>query len=203
MPDHSQPLLQTMKCVFPLIFLSATFVRAQDAIDWNQNYKLQLSDFQSPISKIGGDSYKLDTGSEIEFYYHLSEKEFMKLKNFNPKVNCRFKRTTAALVAPDSVTALNLVNFSQYDFDLSELYARKLRKKLYMEKASYSNINFFKQIFEDIQKELTDRRTNAGNETELGRDKKRLKQLHSEVLKEMEALPTFCKTCDPSKKKKK
>jgi hypothetical protein len=192
-----------MRYILVLFFLSASIAQAQNEIDWEEDKEIKLSDFQSTACKIGGDSYRLETGSEIEFYYHISEAEFKKLKNFNPKVNCRFKKKSAVLVAPDSVSALFLVKFSQYDFDLTELYARKFRKKLYEEKSSYSNINFFKAIFEKIQHELTERRAAAGKETELGRNKRRLKELHSEVLKEIKVFPNFCKTCDPSSKKKK
>src|SRR5882672_9067042 len=74
-------------------FFSLTIARAQDTIVWEAGYKLKLSDFQSPSSKIGGDTYRLETGSQIDFHYHLSEAEFKKIKNFNPKVHCKFKRS--------------------------------------------------------------------------------------------------------------
>src|SRR6185369_9813052 len=147
-----------MKYTFILIFFSLTTAKAQDTIAWEAGYKLKLTDFQSPSSKIGGDIYRLETGSQIDFHNHLSEAEFKKIKNFNPKVHCKFRKSAAALIAPDSVTALNLVKFSQYDFDLTELYSRKLRKRLHEEKHRYSNINFFKAIFEKIQTELNERR---------------------------------------------
>ncbi len=194
-----------MKYTIALIFLSLTVTNVQDqnTIDWEEGYKLQLSDFQSPATQMGANTLKLETGTEIEFRYNMSEAEFKKIKNFNPKVNCKFNRKAAGLVAPDTASGMNLVRFSQYDFDLSELYTRKLRKKLYEEKSSYSNINFFKEIFEKIQAELNEKRNAAGKETELGRDKRKLKSLRSDVLKEIESLSSFCKTCDPSKKKKK
>ena len=192
-----------MKYTLILIVFSLTIARAQDTIVWETGYKLKLSDFQSSSSKIGGDTYRLETGSQIDFHYHISEEEFKKIKNFNPKVHCKFKRSAAALIAPDSVTALNLVKFSQYDFDLTELYSRKLRKQLHEEKHKYSNINFFKAIFEKIQTELNERRNTVGQETQLGRDKKKLRTLHNEVLKEIDALSNYCKDCDISKKKKK
>jgi len=192
-----------MKFAIALIFLSVATSNAQDTIVWEANYKLKLSDFQSPSTKIGGDTYRLETGSQIDFHYHLSEEAFKKIKNFNPKVHCKFKRSAAALIAPDTVSAQNLVKFSQYDFDLTELYSRKLRKQLHEEKHKYSNINFFKAIFEKIQAELNERRNKAGQETQLGKDKKLLKTLHSEVLKEIDAYPNYCKDCDITKKKNK
>jgi len=192
-----------MKYALILLYFSLTMAKAQDTIVWEAGYKLKLSDFQSPSSKIGGDTYRLETGSQIDFHYHLSEEAFKKIKNFNPKVHCKFKRSAAALIAPDTMNAQNLVRFSQYDFDLTELYSRKLRKQLHEEKHKYSNINFFKAIFERIQAELNERRNTAGQETQLGRDKKKLKALHSEVLKEIDTYPNYCKDCEIDKKKNK
>jgi hypothetical protein len=100
------------------------------------------------------------------------------------------------------MTALSLINFSKYDFDLSELYTRKFRKKLYQEKASYSNINFFKDIFEKIQNELAARRAPASTETELGGNKKKLKTLHHEVLREMDTFSNFARLAIQRKRRK-
>jgi hypothetical protein len=48
-------------------------------------------------------------------------------KNFNSKVDCNFQRDAALIVAPDS-TANKLVQFAQYQFNLSELRP-KIEKK--------------------------------------------------------------------------
>jgi hypothetical protein len=126
----------------------------------------------------------------------------MVTKNFNAKVNNTFKRESASLVAPDENSAKDLVAYARFQFDLTELYARKFRKKIFEEKGAFSNITFFRPIYETIQKELTERDTNAGKETDLGRKKEKLQVLHDQVLKEILALADFCKECKPAKKKK-
>lgn len=132
----------------------------------------------------------------------MSNAEFMFTKNFNSKVNCSFNRSAAAIVAQDSTTAIDLLHFARYQFDLSELYARKLRKKLFEEKAVLSDVSFFKPIHDEIQNELTERNTVAGKTAELGRNRVELEKLHDEVLREIEQLSDFCKNCKPPKKKK-
>ncbi len=123
-------------------------------------------------------------------------------KNFNSKVNCTFNRDAASLVAPDSLTAMDLLDFARFEFDLSELYARKFRKKIYEEKGAFSEASFFRPLYDKIQQEFTERHTIAGQESDLGRNKEKLNELHQAVLKEIEQLSDFCKLCKPPKKKK-
>jgi len=192
-----------MRYTIFLFFISATFTRAQSTIDWSESYQLQFSDFQSSATQIsGGNIYSLQSGSSTDFSFAMTNAEFMFTKNFNSKVNCRFKRGAASLVSPDSVSAIDLLNFSRFDFDLTELYARKFRKKLYEEKAAFSNISFFRPIYDEIDKEFSERRTMAGKQTDLGKNKEKLIELHQEVLKEIQTLSDFCKICKPPKKKK-
>jgi len=190
-----------------LILIALIFVpfitKSQNQIDWDGKYQLQLSDFLSKETQIGNvDIYSLNTASYIDFFFNMTTGEFMFTKNFNPKVNCSFKRDAAYLIAPDSLTAINLLNFAQYEFDLSELYARKFRKNLYENKDAFSDVSFYKPIFDEIMKEYTERHSKASKETDLGKDKEKLVAFHEEVLKEIQELSYFCKTCKPHKKSK-
>lgn len=192
----------------PLLFLTclliASLTQAQNKIDWDGKYQLQLSDFQSPASQIGNTTIiSLNTTSYIGFSFQMSNAEFLFTKNFNSKVSCSFNRDAASIVAPDSLVATSLLHFARYQFDLSELYARKFRKKLYEEKGAFSDASFFRPIYDTIQKEFTERNTLAEKETSMGTDSAKLKVLHAAVLKEIQQLPDFCKSCKPAKKKKK
>jgi hypothetical protein len=192
-----------MKQLLTLLFLSlAIILKGQNSIDWSRDYQLQLSDFQSPATEIGsGTMYSLHSGVGMDFSFSMTNAEFTFTKNFNSKVNCSFNRSASSLVAPDSLYADNLLHFARYQFDLAELYARKLRKKLYEEKGTFSSISFFKPVYDQIQNEFIDRSTTAGKATELGDNRDKLNELHSEVLQEIERLDEFCKQCKPVKKK--
>jgi hypothetical protein len=189
-----------MKSLFILMFfVSTTILKAQDQIEWSNNYQLQLSDFQSPATQIGGSNiYSLHTAANLNFSFSMSNAEFMFTKNFNSKIDCTFNRSAASIIAPDSATAIDLLYFARYEFDLSELYARKLRKKLYEEKATFSSADFFRPASEEIQKEFNQRHAIAAKAADIGRN-----ELHNEVRKEMEQLVDFCKQCKPSKRKNK
>jgi hypothetical protein len=195
--------MKTIKLVFPFIIFVVSQVVAQSRLEWSPDYKLQMSDFQSEGTKTGGNINSLIAGSGIEFAYTMSTYEFMFTKNFNSKVSCVFMRSSASLIATDEKTAGQLLKLSQFDFDLSELYARKLRKKLYENKGTFSDAGFFKPLYDDINKELTERMTKTNEETNLGSDETKLAALHAQVLSEIAELPDFCKSCKPPKKKKK
>ena len=193
-----------MRHLFIAILLAIVCnVKGQNTIEWDGNYQLKLSDFQSTATQIGGTYiYSLNTVSSFDFSFYMSSGEFMFTKNFNSKVNCSFNRNAASLVAPDSLIATDLLSFARYQFDLSELYARKFRKRLFEEKGAFSNVNFFRPIYDEIQREFNERQTIAMKATDLGRDKEKLRQIHQDVLAEIAQLANFCKTCKPPKKKK-
>ena len=175
-----------------------------NAIDWNPEYKLQLTDFKSQGTQLSGANiYSLHNSATIDYSLQMSLFQFMATKNFNSKVSCRFFPKSAAIIAPDKETALSLLNFAQYEFDTSELYARKFRKLLYEEKNTFSNMDYIRPLFENIKKEKIERISHAGKTTNLGRNAEELKKLHEVVLKEIEELSDFCKECKPKKKKKK
>jgi hypothetical protein len=113
-----------------------------------------------------------------------------------------FNRGLAYLIAPDDSTANRLINFAQYDFDLGELYSRKLRKAIFDEKKLFSNSSMFQPLYDRIQGEYQERHVKVAKETDIGRKGDLLKKYHDEVLAEINLLGDFCRTCRPAKRKK-
>jgi hypothetical protein len=194
-----------MKRFITLVFCAFVFfTKGQNTIEWDGIYQLRLSDFQSPATQIGGVTiYSLHSAASFDFAFAMSNGEFMFTKNFNPKVNCTFRRDAASLVAPDSIFANDLLGFARYEFDLAELYARKFRKRLYEEKDAFSDVSFFQPIYDSVHMEFAQRHTIAGKVTDLGRNREKLHELQQEVLNEIQDLSDFCKLCKPTKKKRK
>jgi len=194
-----------MKYFYTLVFIILVSTsHAQNIVEWDGKYLLKLSDFQSPNSKIAeGNFYSLNSASTIDFSFFMSNAEFMLSKNFNDKVSNTFNRDGAYLIAPDSTTAMHLLAFAQYDFDLKELYARKFRQRLTEEKKAFSDINYSRPIYDSVQKEYASRHALAGSQTDIGIKEEKLKVLHQEVLDELGELYAYCKSCKPPKKSKK
>ncbi|WP_181841525.1 hypothetical protein [Emticicia sp. BO119] len=189
-------------CLFlQLFFVSFTF--AQDVIEWSPDYKVSISDFQSKSTQIGHvNQYSILLAAHMDFSFHMSTYEFMLTKNFNSKVATTFTRSASVLIAPDSNFAQKLVKYAQLSFDLTELYARKFRKNLYESKGFLSEVNFFQEAYKPIEIEYNARIAEIGKLTGLGQSEVRIEEAHQQVLKEIEELPDFCKTCKPKKKKK-
>ena len=190
------------KIIIIAFLLIAVQINAQNAIEWDGKYQIQLSDFKSKATQIGNvSSNSIQTASGLNFSIQMSNVEFMFTKNFNSKVSSTFKRESASIIATDTITAERMVKFAQYEFDLSELYARKLRKDLYANKGTFSDISFLQPLYDAIQKDYVEEHGEASKKTNLGQKKDILIKLNDAVLLRIQELSDFCKTCKPPKKK--
>lgn len=141
----------------------------------------------------------LRTGFEDGAYCEDDGHNLKRLNEIQQKVDDRAETECVAEVDDTK----ECVRPGRYEFDLCELYARKFRKSLFENKGAFSNANFFQPIFDELQSEYVVSISNAQQLTEIGRSTARLKELHQQVKKELGELAAFCKTCKPSKKKKK
>jgi len=189
--------------IIALFFLFQLSATGQSVLEWSSTYKLTLDDFRSSESEIGGSIYSVYSTASIDFAFQMSQYEFMFTKNLNDKVTCSVKRNNAYIIAPDDTTANQFLQFAQYEFDLAELYARKIRQKLFENKGAFSSANFFQPVFNEMDQERSQRNARAAKETDIGRKADQLAILHEQVLTEIAALEEFCKSCKPSRKKKK
>jgi hypothetical protein len=178
---------------------------SQNTIEWSDDYKLKISDYASPQSEVNSelDSYTIFPGAQINMNFQMSNYEFMFTKNFNSKVNVIFSRNLAAIIAPDSLIAYQLVKYGQFSFDLRELYARKLRKEIYEKKGAFSGINMFEPLYNKLSEEMNVVDARILKSTNFGKDLELLGEEHKKVLLEIDTYSDFCKDCKPPKKKKK
>ena len=178
---------------------------SQDKIEWGETYLLSISDFQSNTTKIGNEenqNYLIQPAINIDFGFHMSNYEFMLTKNFNSKVVSTFNRKASIIISPNQDKALILVNYAQLQFNLMELYARKLRKKIYESKGIFSETNFYQKLYDEIMLEYSERQIKLLESTEYGLNNERINELKMEVNSEIIELKDFCKSCKPLKKKK-
>jgi hypothetical protein len=186
------------------LFLISFAAFCQEEIPWKEDYQLELGNFKSKQSKIDPSlsSVYIQSGATIDFSFSMSSYEFMFTKNFNSKVKTIFKENIAVISAPDSLSANYLLDYSRYDFDLNELYARKLRKELYEQKGTFSDVSFFQPIYEKLQDEMSVENSRVLNESQFGSNSDILKSEHESVRIRILELSDFCMECKPPKKKK-
>jgi len=111
-----------MKHIYSLILLLFIFSEAngQDTIRWSSNYKLKWEDFQALPDTTS--KFIATTMSSIYYSYHMDDAGFQ----FN--VYCIFiKRESWAI---DVAKNNHILNHEQLHFDITEIYARKLKKQL-------------------------------------------------------------------------
>ncbi|APQ16589.1 hypothetical protein [Maribacter hydrothermalis] len=189
---------------FLFILFSGSFIFGQEPIEWNSDFILQVEDYQSPESEINSELtfYSIYSGAKIDLSFNMNSVSFMFTKNFNDKVKAVFQKKLAVLIAPDSITAMQLVQFGRYDFDLVELYTRKIRKKIYEEKGAFSDSGLFQPIFNELQEEMNMVSAQVFKATDFGKDTELLQKEHDKVIDEINTLSDFCKACKPRKIRK-
>lgn len=184
------------------IFMNTICLFAQSNIEWSPDYQLQFSDFKSAATEIGGNNLSIYPAAKFDFSFQMSNYEFMFTKNFNSKVVTNFYPQSAYYTAPDSQTAKDLLEYARLTFDMTELYARKFRQQLYLQKGGFSNTSFFQPIYNEIEKEFSVRISDLSKITDLGRNQEQTKIARQQILAEVSELADFCKSCKPKKKKK-
>jgi len=183
-------------CIACLLLTHLTL--AQDIFEWSPTYHLAKSDFQlKPANSGNGQQYY--ASCQIDFSYQMNNYEFMFTKNFN-----RFSRTIfnrKASWMDDGSFTDQLIEMAQLDFDLLELYTRKMRQRMYEDKRAFSNVNFYQQAVSEIQRQYAERHAEIVRDTDSGRSEVRTKEIHEQTLQGISELSDYCKECKPKKKK--
>lgn len=187
-----------------LILFISNFLMAQDFIPWKVDSKISLNDFAMGNAIIDSSlsTYSYSSGCQIEFAYQMSNYEYMFTKNFNDKIACNFYTNSAIINAVDSAMAKDMINFAQYEFDLTELYARRIRQEIYVEKGAFSDASFLQSVFMKWQQTYNAEKSKMLNSTNFGRNADVLNTEHKKVKEGILSLSDFCKSCKPKKKKK-
>ncbi len=196
--------MNRFKITVVLFFIGYYVFGQENTTEWSANFNLRLSDFQNPETEINeaASNVFIQSGATIELAFQMNNLVFMFKKNFNKKITCNFHRGSAILIAPDSTRAKQLLRLAQFDFDLSELYARKIRKEIYENKKTFSNSNFFETFFNNMIGERNKISGKVYKDSDFGNNAVIVEQEHELVRKQIEVLSDFCKMCKPSKKNK-
>lgn len=161
-----------MKKFLKLIFLlfSVAVLSAQSTTQdeklWSNLSKLTIADYQ-----ITTDNLDNTVKSQISLSWELMGFSVIN-KNFNQNVTNKFIRS-ASLINPDLPNVKELLYYQQINFDMAEVYARKMRKDLLINKSKlWKGFDFASKILNDNLHEfykvqlLMDRDTNGGLEAE-------------------------------------
>src|SRR4051812_48034872 len=69
--------------LFICFFMIAAFASGQDRFEWSEEYDLTMADFLGSGTQIGGGNiYTVQTASQIDFAWQMTNFEFMATKNW-------------------------------------------------------------------------------------------------------------------------
>ena len=95
-----------------------------------------------------------------------------------------------------------MVALARLQFDLTEVYARKLRKALHENKKTFSDASFFQPYFQKLQAELNAESSRITDATQMGQDREVLAAEHQKIREALELLSDYCKSCKPPRRKR-
>ncbi|MHA6248727.1 hypothetical protein ACXYMU_12370 [Pontibacter sp. CAU 1760] len=183
-----------------LVLLLANYTAfSQAKIEWAANYRISAPDFeaQPPKSREDVTQSFLLAGS-LDYGYAMTNYEFMLTKNFNKHVTAYFTPANSWMQTGEQTDFL--LRYAQMEFDLLELYARKLRKRLYESKNALSNYDFFQQAYDEVIAEMGKKQVEM-QDAALASEAS-MTAYHQQIRKDIVELPDYCKACKPVKTKK-
>jgi len=185
-----------------LLLLSSFAIGQESKIEWSPNYQIQIDDFKPYKVDINRSitAISVSSGVLVDFAVQMSNIEFMFTKNFNSKLVCSFNKESASITAPDSLKAGKLLKLVQFDFDLSELYTRKMRKELFENKKMFSDVTFFQPYFDKMNAARNTMSSKIYTASNFGENATFLEKEHAAIKEEINLLSDFCKECKPPKK---
>ncbi|MEM1121753.1 MAG: hypothetical protein AAGJ18_14980 [Bacteroidota bacterium] len=157
-------------------------------IRWSPNHKLQLTDF-----KIHAGSKSLDP---IYSQFTISTNairglDFLK-RNFNQKVENIFLGNASWIDTTNIQMLEKQLEFQQIQFDLSEVHARKYRKKIFLNRKKLaSGGDFLNEIFDDLMIEFSKKKLELYEQTNSGQDEDKILEWKTKIQIELDELSDF------------
>lgn len=153
---------------FILAFYSACiFSQEEEVIPWSAERKLQWSDFKGSYLKT--EWAAATTASSISYQFSTYEKDGQMYVDF--KVGCEFY-PQKSWYRPELCDSL-ILSHEQLHFDIAELYARKMRKRLADTQFTKNIKDEVKVIYKDILKQLYIFQNKYDHETNFSRDQQK------------------------------
>jgi hypothetical protein len=169
--------MKKIKASFLLLLFLPVFSQAQDSneelIDWKPASRLSWSDYKGDPNPSSDAAASTTTYLGIE--YNINE------KSFTYKIQCKFSRTKSwGLSKTDYI-----LKHEQGHFDIAEIFARKLNKKMseyQFDKSSYRN------DLKKIYKGITDEKEGFQNQYDKETDHSRKKEQQEEWIKKIDKM---------------
>jgi hypothetical protein len=180
-----------MKKILVLVLLICCKVVGQDLVSdqklWSVTDKLKVEDFKLKIENQSSDV----VGSQFLISYEAKGFDFLK-RNLNQRVKNTFISNSSWIDSSKTEDINSHIKFHQLQFDLCEIYTRKFRKRLLINKKKISRgFDGVNKIHNEISEEFTKERMLLINETKSGRDKTKLDEWKLKIKEQLLSLHEF------------
>lgn len=151
--------------IIALCCISSSTIDKLERFAWNPDKKLQWTDFKAPPDY--GSAYAATANTGISHSYAINGKGYYDKEN--SKVRAHFYPTLSWYRPSDS--SETILRHEQAHFDITEIHARKLRKRIQAFNFSSNSQKEVKQLYEAVEEErkamqqLFDKETNHSRET--------------------------------------
>ncbi|GAB4259870.1 MAG: hypothetical protein Kow0079_16880 [Vicingaceae bacterium] len=175
-------LLNLILCILGISF-SSFYNQTETEIEWNENRKLTFEDFKGKVPT-GKDNISAETASGISISKVQWNGNYGKIiiKSIFDTKESWIRKNTSEFV----------LKHEQGHFDITEIYARKIRKKLYYKKFKRSNFTkYFNNIYNKNETEKNAYQLLYDRETNLSRNYQKQKEWDKKIEKELKSLEKF------------
>lgn len=147
------------------ILCSFLFIQDEPVISWSDSYKLSWSDFKNKSN--GHPTAAAVTASGITFGFSIKQTD-TKVVSYTTEVHSHFypEKSWYNIKLAD----IHVLGHEQLHFDITELYARKLKQRISKLKVSNSIRKELKKLHNDINRELAAFQDKYDDETNYSRN---------------------------------
>ena len=168
---------------------------AQSKLEWTENYKLTLDDFQASAPNASA-MQTVQGHTTVE--YQFNNYEIIGSRHFNKNVTCYFFRTASWIDKGEKTE--QLLRYAQAIFDMNEWMTRELRKR-FRENKKQLLAGKQNEIYEQLATEFANIQSRYSKETEHGTIDSKQSEWEARIKNELAMLSDYCKTCKPAKKR--
>lgn len=152
--------------IFLIICCFLSVQKDEPIISWNEANRLSWADFKA--KPINTSSAVAITASGITFGFSITQTESNKVVGFTTEVFAHFypEQSWYKIESTDN----HILGHEQLHFDITELFARKFRRRISQLRISNTVRNELKEIHNSINKELSQMQNKYDNETDYSRN---------------------------------
>jgi len=157
----------------------------EDEIIWLFDRKLEFDDFKAEVPN---DKTHIGAKASFGLFYEISQSSLFASTKI--KVKAKFYCDKSWIKA-SSKNDNSLMRLQQLHFDIAELHARILRKKLKDKDLKFTNMEKAKVVFAEVMSKYNEMQERCDSETEWGMNEKKLSSWESNIKDELYMLDEY------------